>query len=115
MALITLLRIDNFNRVRDIRPSSISDAAIATVRKLDESEEIESWIQGILHDTNHTPHGPSEIADILTHKMSVRGQEGMGAFIIKGKSFPTVRPRHVSHQIFRLERIADLSYAFLVA
>lgn len=115
MALITLLRIDNFDRVRDIRPSSISETTIATVRNLDESEEIESWIQGILHDTNHTPHGPSEIVDILTHKMSVRGREGMGAFIIKGKSFPTVRPKHVSHQIFRLERIVDLSYAFLAA
>lgn len=39
----------------------------------------------------------------------------MAAFIIKGKSFPTVRPKHVSHQIFRLESIPDLRFAFLVA
>jgi hypothetical protein len=115
MPLITLLRIDNFDRVRDIRPATVSDAAIAAVKALDEATEIEPWIQSILHDTNRTPHGPSEIVDILTHKMTVRGREGMGAFILKGRSFPTVRPRHVSHQIFRLERIADLSFAILAA
>lgn len=115
MALITLLRIDNFARARNVRLAYVSDAVITTVRELDEAEEIEPWIQAILHDTNHTPHGPSELVDILTHKMSVRGREGMGAFILKGKSFPTVRPRHVSHQIFRLERIADLSFTILAA
>jgi superfamily II DNA or RNA helicase len=115
MPLITLLKIDNFNRVRDVRPGQISDSTIASVKDLDEVEEIEPWIQSILHDTNHSPHGPSEIVDILTHKMSVGGHEGMAAFILKGKSFPTVRPRHVSHQIFRLERITDLSFAILVA
>ena len=115
MALITLLKIDNFSRVRDVRPSSVADAAVAAVRDLDESQELEPWIQAILHDTNQTPHGPSELVDILTHKMTVCGQEGLGAFILKGKSFPTVRPRHISHQIFRLERIADLSFALLAA
>lgn len=113
MALISLLRVDNFSQARDIRPSHLSDSVVDAVRDLDEAEEIEVWIQAILHDTNHTPHGPSEIVDILSHKMTVRGREGMGAFILKGKSFPTVRPRHVSHQIFRLERIADLRFAIL--
>jgi len=115
MSLITLPRIDNFDRVRDIRPSLLSAAAVATVRDLDEASEIEPWIQSILHDTNQTPHGPSELVDILTHKMTVRGQDGLAAFILKGKSFPTVRPKHVSHQIFRLERIAALSFAILGA
>lgn len=115
MPLITLLKIDNFDRVRDVRPGLVSDATIATVKELDEVVEIEPWLQSILYDTNHTPHGPSELVDILTHKMSVRGQEGMGAFILKGKSFPTVRPKHVSHQIFRLERIPELSFAIFAA
>jgi hypothetical protein len=113
--LITLLKIDNFDRVRDIRPALVSEAAVAAVKELDEADELEPWIQSILRDTNRTPHGPSEIVDILTHKMTVHGQEGMGAFILKGRSFPTVRPKHVSHQIFRLERIADLSFAILAA
>ncbi len=76
---------------------------------------MESWIQAILFDTNNTPHGPSEVVDILTHKVSVRGREGIAAFILKGRSFPTVRPHHVGHQIFRLERIEGLDYAFFAA
>lgn len=78
-------------------------------------EELEPWLKAILFDTNDTPHGPAEIVDILTHKVTVRGQEGVAAFILKGRSFPTVRPRDVSHQVFRLERIQDLDYAFLAA
>lgn len=113
--LITLLKIDNFDRVRDVRPGQLSEAAIAAVKELNEVDELEPWIQSILYDTNRTPHGPSELVDILTHKMTVRGQEGMGAFILKGRSFPTVRPRHVSHQIFKIERISDLSFAILAA
>jgi superfamily II DNA or RNA helicase len=115
MGLITLLGVDNFDRVRDVRPSAIAEGAVAAVRDLDEATEMEPWFQAILHDTNHTPHGPSEIVDILTHKMTVRGREGLGAFILKGKSFPTVRPGHVGHQIFRLERIRDLSFAVFAA
>lgn len=115
MGLINILKIDNFSQIRDIPPRQLSDSTISVVKTLDEREEIEPWIQAILNDTNHTPHGPSEIVDILTHKMSVNGRDGMGAFIIKGKSFPIVRPKHTSHQIFRLERIDDLSFAFLLA
>jgi superfamily II DNA or RNA helicase len=115
VALFNLLAVDNFEAVRGIQPRSISDKAIATVRGLDEKEEIEVWIQAILYDTNRTPHGPSEIVDILTHKLVVRGKEGLAAFILKGKSFPTVRPAHVSHQVFRLERIAGLDFAIFAA
>jgi superfamily II DNA or RNA helicase len=82
---------------------------------LDEKEEIEEWMQSILFDTNRTPHGPSEIADILTQKISVKGRTGLAAFILKGKSFPTVRPPHVSHQIFKLERLSGLEIAILAA
>ena len=71
MALISLLKIDNFERARNVRPSSINEATLATVKDLDESNELESWIQAILYDTNHTPHGPSEVVDILTHKMTI--------------------------------------------
>ncbi|MGZ5120749.1 MAG: DEAD/DEAH box helicase family protein [Burkholderiales bacterium] len=82
---------------------------------MDEKMEIEPWVQAILHDTNRTPHGPSELVDILTHKVAVRGRIGLAAFILKGKSFPTVRPANVGHQILRLPRIRDLSFAVLGA
>lgn len=115
MGLFNLLAVDNFEAVRGIAPRSIAAQAIATVRNLDEKDEIEPWIQAILYDTNRTPHGPSEIADILTHKLRVRGRDGLAAFILKGKSFPTVRLSHVSHQIFRLERLQGLNFAVFAA
>lgn len=115
MALIRLLSIDNFKAVRGVPPRDVSDEALNTVRDLHETEEMEPWLQGILFDTNDTPHGPSEIVDILTHKVSIRDNPGVAAFILKGKSFPTVRPAHVAHQITRLERIDGLNFAFFVA
>ncbi len=115
MSFFNLLSVDNFRPARDIAPKQISDEVLATVRELHEAEQMEPWIQAILFDTNNTPHGPSEIVDILTHKVSVREQVGIAAFILKGRSFRTVRPSHVGHQIFRLERIRDLRFAFFVA
>ncbi|NBV24716.1 MAG: DEAD/DEAH box helicase [Proteobacteria bacterium] len=115
MPLFNLHAVDNFDLVRGVAPRNVSNQALATVRDLHEVDEIESWLQAILFDTNHTPHGPSEIVDILTHKVSVRGREGLAAFILKGRSFPTVRPPHAAHQIFRLERIEGLDFAILAA
>jgi superfamily II DNA or RNA helicase len=115
VALFDLVAVDNFGFARSIQRSDVSAAAIATVRTLDEKVEMEPWVQAILHDTNRTPHGPSEVVDILTHKVAVRGRTGLAAFILKGKSFPTVRPAHVGHQILRLPRILDLSYAVFAA
>lgn len=115
MALITILSVDNFSEVRGVPPRSVKENALETVRSLHESDEMEPWLEGILFDTNNTPHGPSEIVDILTHKVSVRGREGLAAFILKGRSFSTVRPSDVAHQIARLDRINGLDFAFLVA
>jgi hypothetical protein len=39
---------------------------------LDEREELEPYIMLILHDPNETPHGPAEIVDIFTHKLSIQ-------------------------------------------
>lgn len=115
MALINFLAVDNFTAARGVRPRDIDPAALETVRNLHETDEMEPWIQAILFDTNNTPHGPVEIVDILTHKVSVHGRDGVAAFILKGRSFPTVRPAHVAHQILRLDRIDGLSFAFFAA
>jgi superfamily II DNA or RNA helicase len=112
--LIGLEQVDNFRPGLQFPPTEISPAVVNTVRSLDEREEIEPFLRSILTDVGETPHGPAEIADILTHKVAVRRKVGIAAFIIKGKAFPTVRPKHVSHQIYNIEKIADLSVAFLV-
>jgi superfamily II DNA or RNA helicase len=113
-----LKRIDDFDSflaVRNVRPDSISEQLIATVRKLDEREELEPYLRLILRDPNETPHGPAEIADIFTHKLSIQKLAGMAAFILKGRSFKTVRPQDVAHQIYRLEKIAGLAIAVFAA
>jgi len=113
-----LKRIDDFDSfvaVRDVSASSISDVLIDAVRKLDEKEELEPYIRLILHDPNETPHGPAEIADIFTHRLSIHKLTGLAAFILKGRSFKTIKPHHVAHQIYRLEKIAGLAIAIFAA
>jgi superfamily II DNA or RNA helicase len=39
----------------------------------------------------------------------------MAAFILKGKSFPTVKPVDVAHQIYRLKKIEGLEFALFAA
>jgi superfamily II DNA or RNA helicase len=106
---------DSFSEVRNIPAELISEILLNVVRKLDEREELEPYLRLILHDPNETPHGPAEIADIFTHKLSIQRLTGMAAFILKGKSFKTVRPHDVAHQIYRLEKIAGLAIAVFAA
>jgi len=113
--LKTVDDFDSFSAVRSVAANSISPRLVAAVKKLDEREELEPYLRLILHDPNETPHGPAEIADIFTHKLSIRKLTGMAAFILKGRSFKTVRPKDVAHQIFRLEKIAGLAIAIFAA
>jgi len=110
-SLFSIEEFNNFKAVRDFPAESITEDLQKVVRSLDEREELEPFIRSILFDTNATPHGPAELVDILTHKVSVKRNEGLAAFILKGKSFPKVRPKDVSHQIYRLEKIDGLRFA----
>jgi superfamily II DNA or RNA helicase len=102
---------DCFREVRDWPAADMIPKLVDVVGALDEREELEPFLRSILSDLGQTPHGPAEIADIFTHKVSVRGESGMAAFILKGKSFPTIRPKDVAHQIYRLEKIEGLKFA----
>lgn len=111
--LLKLDEVDSFEPVKAFPAKDIAEVLVSTVRSLDEREEIEPFIRAILTDVGETPHGPAEIVDILTHKITFRKNSQLAAFILKGKSFPTVRPRHVAHQIYRLEKIVGLRFAVL--
>ena len=113
--LVTVDDVDSFREVHGHPVSSVIRAVLDAVRSLDEREELEPFIRTILADPSDTPHGPAEIVDILTHKLTVRRESGLAAFILKGRSFPTVRPKHVSHQIYRIEKISDLRFAVFAA
>ncbi len=110
-SLISIENFDNFRRVIDFPPSTISSEVVSAVQSLDEREEIEPFIRSILSEISGTPHGPAEIVDILTHKVVIDEKPGIAAYILKGKSFPKVRPTHVAHQIYRLEKITPLNIA----
>lgn len=111
--LLRLDDVDSFEPVKAFPSRSVSDVVVATVRNLDEREEMEPFIRSILTDVGETPHGPAEIADILTPKMIYRREPQLAAFVLKGKSFSTVRPKDISHQVYRLEKIAGLRFAVL--
>jgi len=113
--LIPIEAFDNFKEVKDFPIADLSPDLIPAVKKLDEREEFEPFMRSILNDTSPTPHGPDEIVDIFTHQVVANGQNGMAAFILKGKSFPTVRPSDVSHQIYRLKKIEGLKFAIFAA
>ncbi len=115
MGLVIIDEFNSFEKVRNISVATVLDEVKRTIATLDEREELEPFIRAIISDPNETPHGPAEIVDILTHRVKLRSNSQIAAFLLKGKSFPTVRSKHVSHQIYRLEKIAGLGVAVLAA
>jgi superfamily II DNA or RNA helicase len=113
--LIPIEAFDNFKEAKDFSASDVTPELIRVVKKLDEREELEPFLRSILADFGETPHGPMEIADIFTHRATVKGKHGLAAFILKGKSFSTVRQADVSHQIYRLKKIDGLKFAVFAA
>ncbi len=111
--LLSVDDISSFSEIRSVNAQTVDPQVIETVRRLDEREELEPFIRSALADSGDTPHGPAEIVDIFTHKVRMRNEPVLAAFILKGRSFPTVRPTHVAHQIYRLEKIQGLRLAIL--
>jgi len=113
--LLTIEDFEDFKAVKDYPAASLHSTVVSTVGCMDEKEELEPFIRSILSDPNVTPHGPAEIADILTHRLRAKHKQGLAAFILKGRSFQTVRPKDVAHQIYRLEKIEGLCFAVFAA
>jgi len=113
--LIPIEAFDNFKEVKECPAGDVTPELLRAVKQLDEREELEPFLRSILADVGQTPHGPAEIADIFTHRVTVKGQHGMAAFILKGKSFPTVRQADVAHQIYRLKKIDGLKFGVFAA
>ncbi|MBI4218918.1 MAG: hypothetical protein HY682_02160 [Chloroflexi bacterium] len=106
--LLAIDALDSFREVKTYPASTIGADLIEAVRQLDEREELEPFLRSILTDVGDTPHGPAEVVDILTHKLIYRGAPVLTAFILKGRSFPKIRPKDVAHQIYRLEKIVGM-------
>jgi len=102
-----------FIDLSDFQRNQVSDQLIAEVRKFHESDDLEELLLRALSDPNRTPHGPVEIVDIMTQQLSFRKKEGVAGFILKGRSFQSISPADISHQVFRLRKISDLQFAVL--
>ena len=113
--LIKIHEMDEFSEVKAIPDGAISEEILSNVRNLYEKKEIEPFTREILYDPNETPHGPTEIADILTSHVHVRGEKRLAAFVLKGKSFRKVTSRDVSHQFDKLRQIPDLGLMIFLA
>lgn len=110
-SLLPIEKIDAFSNADSVSYSEIAEAARESVKGMHEVHDMEECLRQIISDKAATPHGPAELVDILTHKIDVLGKRRLAAFILKGRSFPTVRPKDVAHQIYRLEKLQGLGYA----
>lgn len=113
--LVRLQDIDQFFDVVRVPESAVTAEVLDGVRALDERRELEPMMRELLWDPTETHHGPTEIADILTSKVCVRGNKCFGAFVLKGRGTPKVRPPDIDHQVLRLRQLPDLGLMALVA
>ena len=113
--LIKIQDLDQFCEVVNIPGAAITADILESVRQLDERQDLEPMLREVLCDPTETPHGPTEIADILTTKVRVRGEQRLAAFVVKGKSFAKVRSKDIDHQIIRLRQLPNLGVMALVA
>ncbi|MBU4116176.1 MAG: hypothetical protein KKG94_00345 [Nanoarchaeota archaeon] len=87
---------------KDAEKIKITAEEIKQTKKLSEDEIIET-ISVLIGDPNKTTHSPAEKADLYTGKLKINNETDLRdvAFIIKGKSFPKITPKDVSHQIIK--------------
>lgn len=112
--LIKIQDLDQFRDVVNVREDAITQEVLKGVRQLNERENLEPMLREVLADPTQTPHGPTEIADILT-KVRIRGEQRLAAFVVKGRSFAKVRAQDIDHQIIRLRTLPHLGVMALVA
>ena len=109
--LLRSSEIDEFAEVGRIPEAAVTDEILSNVAVLDERSQLELWIQDIIRSHDQTPHGPTEIVDIISTRVTVGGIPTYTAFILKGKSFQKVRAKDVAHQITRLRRLEGVELA----
>ena len=107
--IIKIHEIDEFSEISNIPDAAIKVKILSNIRKLDEKTEMERFVREIIYDPNETPHGPTEIADILTSHVHIRGNKRLAAFVLKGKSFQKVSSKKVTHQFTKLRQIPQLN------
>jgi hypothetical protein len=112
---IEISEIDEFSGILQIPRAIISEPIVRNIRSLNEKEELEPLIRDIIHDYNKTPHGPTEIADIVTTNLHVQGKKKVTGFVLKGKSFKKVTSEDVDHQFSKMRTIPNIGLMIFCA
>ena len=112
--LLPLEKLDAFKDSKYVRPQVIPEAVLQKVKKLSEKAHIEPFLRQILIQPYSTPHGPTELADILC-TTPIEGRHSLAAFVIKGKSFEQITDKHVAHQFVKATSIPLLQLIVFVA
>ena len=113
--LLRLTDIDQFVKAGRIPEGAITAEIQENVKQLYEDSQIETWLRELLHVSDHTPHGPTEIADILTTKVKVNGTPRCAAFVNKGKGTRKVNSKAVANQFFKLHQVPGLQVVVFLA
>ena len=112
--LLQLEKLDAFKDSKYVRPQVIPETVLQRVKNLSEKAHIEPFLRQILIQPYSTPHGPTELADILC-TTQIEGCHSLAAFVIKGKSFKQITDKHVAHQFVKATSIPLLQVIVFVA
>lgn len=113
--MIKINEIEEFSDIIRVPNDVITEEIIVNVRNLHETKELEPFIQEIIHDHNDTPHGPTEIADIISYHITIGGKNLNTAIVLKGKSFDKVKSIDVAHQFMKVRQIPEIDLIILAA
>jgi hypothetical protein len=113
--LVNINDIDEFREVGSVYPRAINETILRNTKQLHEESELEPSLRALICDPSETPHGPTEIADILTTHVHVKGEKRLAAFVLKGKSRQKVSSRHITHQFLKLRQVPQLGLMVFVA
>ncbi|MCS7365358.1 MAG: hypothetical protein NDF54_07980 [archaeon GB-1867-035] len=110
---IKMEEIFSFRKVRQIR--SVTEEEMLRVSLMDENT-IERLIREILSESEATPHGPTELADILSLNILINNEHDLrnAAFIIKGRSYKRVKLKDIAVNLIKAVNIASINIIFLV-
>ncbi len=113
--LIRIEDVEQFAEIGRVPQKAVSPEILSAVRHLHEKDHVEPFLQEILFDPNETPHGPTEIADVITTRIRIGGAPRVAAIVMKGRSWPKVSSKDVAHQFFKLRQLPAVDLAIFLA
>jgi hypothetical protein len=105
--------IDEFRSIASA--PDVAAHVVQSLRNADEEHELEPAFMRITGDADVTPHGPTEEADIVSVHLHLEAQPVFAGVVLKGKAWPSVKARDVSHQLLRAAQLPGVDIIALAA